>query len=244
MSSANTRYSARFQLPDLLERGRDELISCPVYRSGALVAPTALGSTVTVRSRSGTIVNAAAVTVTGSIAQYTIPAASLPSTLPYEAGWLFEWLLVMPDVTHRFRNTGALVRNRLYPCITDLDIARRLRSLDLTHAAKLTDRTDLQDAIDEADVELQLELLKDHRRPNLVAEPTALRMAWLNLAVAILLEDEATRDNAYAEAARDWRKRYESAYAEAAPGFDYDEDGQVDDPQQGDAVEDGLIWTC
>ena len=51
MSSTDTQYTARFSLPELIERGRDELIKCMVYLSGALVAPSS--GTVTVRNASG-----------------------------------------------------------------------------------------------------------------------------------------------------------------------------------------------
>ena len=67
MSSTDTQYTARFSLPELIERGRDELIKCMVYLSGALVAPSS--GTVTVRNASGDVViNAASATITGSVA--------------------------------------------------------------------------------------------------------------------------------------------------------------------------------
>lgn len=243
MSSASTRYTARFQLPDLLERGADQIIWCPVYRSGALVAPTT--GTVTVRSRTATVVDAAAATISGSIARYTIPAASLPSTLSFETGWSVEWLLDMPDgETHRFRNGAALVRARLYPTITDADLIRRVRALDPSLTSVLTTQTHYQDQIDEADVEVQLRLLADDRRPNLIADPTSLRQVWLDLTIAIIFEDLAAHDNHYAEVATMWRQRYGAAYDQATLLLDYDEDGQVDDPSTREPVRDAVIWTC
>jgi len=243
MSSGSTRYTARFQLPELLERGRAELIFCPIYRDGAAVAPSAGTITIT-DSRGVAVVSAAAVTITGSIAQYSV-ADGVTSALDFGDGWAFVWALTMPDgVVHKFRNNGALVAFRLYPTITDADIARRVSGLDTSSATALTSATNYQNSIDEADVEVQLRLLERGRRPWLIASPSALRMVWLTLAVAIIIEDLATRNDEYVEAAARWRTRYESAWASATLLLDYDQDGQADSANERVAARDPVIWLC
>lgn len=183
------------------------------------------------------------VTVTNGIAQYTVLAAALPSTLAFEDNWRTEWSLVMPDgVTHLFRNDAALVKYRLYPTITDADIIRRARALDPASASVITNVQSYQWAIDECDVEVQNRLIGLQRRPWLIATPSALRQVWLNLSIAIVLEDLAVRNAAYSEAAAAWRKRYEDAFAQARPQFDYDQDGVATDKRA--AVKPATIWTA
>ena len=70
-----TLYTARLTGPTLLEKGRDTVITCPVYRDNALVVPSAVA--VSIWTAAGvSVVAAAAGTVTGSIATYTVAAAS------------------------------------------------------------------------------------------------------------------------------------------------------------------------
>ena len=66
MSSTDTTYTARFMLPDLIERGRNEVIKCQVYHNGALVAPSS--GTVSVYDPSNTAkVDGASVTIASSV---------------------------------------------------------------------------------------------------------------------------------------------------------------------------------
>lgn len=129
MSAAETLYTVRTPYPDLLEMAREQVVSLPVYRNGALVAPTQAGSTVSIYKPDGTaLVSAAAVVVTGSVATYTIPAASLPTTLtPLGEGWREEWALVMSGETtaRNWRREAAFVRRSPYPTVTDADLTAR-----------------------------------------------------------------------------------------------------------------------
>ena len=129
MSAAETLYSVRTPYPDLLEMGREQVVSLPLYRSGALFAPTQAGSTVSIYKPDGTaIVSAGAVVVTGSVATYTIPASVLPTTLtPLGEGWREEWSLVIAGETspRQYRREAAFVRRAPYPTVTDADLVAR-----------------------------------------------------------------------------------------------------------------------
>ena len=71
-------YTARLVGPTLIERGRDTPIACPVYRDGALVAPSV--GTVSIFDSAGvSVVSAAPAPVRGSIAGYTVAAATTSS---------------------------------------------------------------------------------------------------------------------------------------------------------------------
>ena len=127
-SGADTSFlAARFLYPDMLERGRANALSCPVYQSGALVEPTS--GTVAVFDAAGTSVASSAVTIAGDIATYTLPA---PTTTDLSLGinWRVEWSLLIAGVDREFRNDAALVRNVLYPVLCDQDLFARQSSLD------------------------------------------------------------------------------------------------------------------
>lgn len=230
MSTTDTAYSFRFVLPELVEQSRDNLIKAPAYRDGALVAPSS--GTITVRNAAGQdVVTAQAVTVSGSVAQYTLTAAVLGAE-ELEEGWVFEWSLTMPDgIVHLATNDGQCIRSRLYPNITDADIFRRESALDPNGGAPITTLSDFQDYIDEADVEVQLRMIQAGNRPNQIMSPTALRPVWLNLVLANTFEDLSSRLNdAYARKAEHYRNAYEREFSRLNFLYDTDDDGTPDHP--------------
>lgn len=228
MSSDDTLYSARFTLPTFIERGRDNVIKCAVYRDGALVAPSSGTVTVYDEDRAA-VVSAAAVTVSGSVAQYTVTDATTTG-VSLDDGWQVEWALAMPDgVTHTFRNDGALVRAALYPVLTDADLYRRVSSLDPSGSDVITNATTYQDYRDETWTAVQLRLIALGNRPNLVISPTALREAHLLLTLAYIFEDLSTRLNeAYEGRAEMYRRHYDQEFKRLSFKYDVDDDGQAD----------------
>lgn len=137
MSSSEADYAARVPYPDYLVRARAQVVSLPLYRDGALVAPTQAGSTFTLLSSAGaTVIAATAITVTGSIATCSLVVGDLPSTLLLGRGYSEVWHLILPDGSTRdYRRDASLVLYAAYPVITDgdltavySDLARQLRS--------------------------------------------------------------------------------------------------------------------
>lgn len=229
MGSSDTLYSARFELPDLIERGKNNALKCRVYRAGALVAPSS--GTVSIYDTSTTaVVSAAAVTVSASVATYTLSSA-LVTDHALEEGWRVEWSLVMPDgVTHVFRNDAALVRGRLYPSITEADLYRVASSLNPAGAAVIHSETSFADKIDEAFVQIENRLIAQGNRPNLVLSPSAFRESHIYLALALIFEDFASRLNeAYEIRARMYREMFEGAWGRLRFVYDTDDDGVPDD---------------
>ena len=190
MSSDDVLYSARFMYSTLIERGRDNLIKCAAYRDGALAAPAS--GTVTVYDGSGGSVVSAAVSITASVAGYTVTDATTAS-LSLDDDWRVEWALLMPDgVVHTFRNDAALVRRALYPVVTDADLYRRVSSLDPSGNTPLSSISTFQSSIDEAWTAIQHRLSQAGNRPNLVISPSALREAHLLLVLTMIFEDFST----------------------------------------------------
>lgn len=229
MASTDTLYSARFLLPEYLERGRANLIQCPVYRDGALVAPSS-GTVSVFKPDQTAIVNAQSVSVTGSVAQYSVTAGTLPASLELEEGYLVEWSLAMPDgVTHIFRNEGALARRRLYPVISDIDLIRRHSDLSALRPSTLSS---YQDYLDEAWASLEARLIGEGQRIYLIMSPSALRDVHLFKTLELIFVDfhQSTGAGKYMELASHYGKEYGRSWSRLNFIYDRDQDGAVDDP--------------
>jgi hypothetical protein len=223
-----TLYTVRWQLPTSIVRGQDTTITAPLYRDGALVAPTA--GTVTVYDRAGAAVASPSVSIVSSVATATVTGATT-ATLEPEDGWRVEWSLTVtgePDDVLA-RNDAGLNRRDLYPVVTDADLFRRASSLDPSGGNPLTARADFQDYIDEAWISLMLRVIEAGNRPNLIMTPSSLREAHLALTLALIFEDFATRLNeAFSERADGYRRQYESAYRRLNFRYDTHDTGEQD----------------
>lgn len=233
MALNDQTYQVRFPLPSLLERGIDTTIEAPVYQSGALVAPTS--GTITIYDEDNDAkVSAAAVTITDSVATYTVTAGTT-SGLTLADGWRVEWTLTVSGQTIRSVNEASLVRQIVRPMLSDVDIYRRVPALDPNSASVITSETNYQGYIDEANTEVQLRLIAAGRRPWLIMSPASLRPVYLNLSLAIIFEDLAARlaNVDYMERADRYREAYAKAYADLNFTYDLDLDGIAETNESG-----------
>lgn len=229
--ATSTFYTARFLLPDYIVRGQENVLSCPVYRDGALVTPAS--GTGTVYNSTNTVVHSQTVSITGGIASITIPALTLPSTLSLESGWRVEWALIIDGVSHPIKNKAHLVRSELYPVVTDADLFRRVSSLNPAGSAPISSLTDFQDYLDEAWVVIVGRISGQGPLPYLIMEPTALREPHLLLTLALIFEDFETRlTEQYTEKAATYRERYEASFSTLKFEYDSDQDGRSDGPRK------------
>lgn len=230
MSSTDTLYTARFRLPDLVEQGRDEKLIVEVYRDKKLVEPDGTQSSFQwIRPDSNVALTVGPpLTVTGKVAEATIPGATSADENLSE-GWLVEWSLRMPDgITHIFRNDAALVRRRLYPPITDLDIHSRLRSLDPDQVDTIVRQGSYQARIDDAWITIQLRLINQGNRPNLILSPSAFREVMIQLVLARIFDDLAAHiQEDYAAKAADHMDRFEREWKMLNFAYDRNDDGQT-----------------
>ena len=222
MSFSETQYTARLG-SNWIEKGRAQTLKCPTYHVGALAAPAS--GTVSIFNASDTaIVSAAAITVVGSIAQYSLAAATSSESLGM--GWRVEWSLVMPDgVTHTFRIDAALVRRRLYPVISDIDLKRRHSDLDDLRSAG---SASFQDFLDEAFQDLLDRLQARGSMPYLIMEAGALRRSHLFHTLQLIFLDfsSSAGDGRYLELSDQYRKQFEDSWGELRFSYDYDDDGK------------------
>ena len=231
MSTSETLYTARVA-PEYSERGRTQTIKCQTNRDGALAAPTS--GTVSVCDESGAaVVDAVAVTILGSVAQYSL-LASVTTGGDLGLGWRVEWALTMPDsVVHSFRVEGALVRRRLYPVVTDVDLKRRHSDLDDIRPASLTS---YQDYLDEAWQDITDRLVQMGVLPFLVMSPGSFRSAHLSHTLQLIFLDfgSSAGDGRYLELAGIYEAKFKDSWSALSKVvYDVDHDGEAD----GDADE-------
>lgn len=219
--SSTSRLTARFLTGDYLVQARDNALSCPLYLGADPVEPSA--GTITITDAAGVaVVSTAAVTITGGVATYTVPAASLPSTLTRGRGWSVAWSLTVSGVAHVFRNAASLVRSELAPVVTDLDLFRRESALDPDGTAPITSLTTYQPYIDEAWVTIIGRLVAKGNVPNLIMEPTALRELHLVMSLHLVFQDQKSRlSAAWQTKAEEYRALAKDAWDGMT--FEYDE---------------------
>ena len=224
MGLSDQLHTVRFPLADLIVRDLDHTLRAPVELDGATVTPSA--ATVSVYDASSTaIVSAAAAAVVAGVMTYTIPAATLPTSLAVAEGWRVEWSLTVDGSIIRARNDAALVRRLLYPVIGQADIIRRLRRLDKNARGALTVQDSQQDAIDESFLEIQGRLIEKGNRPNLITSPSSLRRSHLDLAISYALESMGP---AFHELSKDWRDRFEESWDRMTFMYDTSDGGTAD----------------
>lgn len=229
MSAADTVYTPRFSGHENLVRGRDNICTCPVYRDGALVAPTVLGSSCIIYRADGSVQGTKSITIPGNIARVTITEASLASEA-YSDWWRLDWSLLMPDgVVHVFTRSAALGRRALYPVVTDLDLFRR--HSDLVNQLP-SGHTSYQSWIDEAWAEVVHRIRQKGSLPHLVCAPEDLRFVLLYETLANIYRDfiSIPGDTSKWQALKiDYDAKAQRAWAELALRYDSDEDGHADE---------------
>ena len=175
-------YAFSRQAPYLLERGVTQTIDAPIRHgsSGSLQAPAS--GTVTVEKPGGTDhTTAQAVTVTSSIATYSL---TLASTETLGEGWTVIWALTMADGNvHTYRQAAYLCEYVPYCVISAVDLYAvvpdlRTRIPQYQQDSPRGDGTGWQTQIDLAYYDLIRHLLRDGRKPWLIREITGYR-EWL-----------------------------------------------------------------
>ena len=240
MARADTLYSARIG-SEWLERGRSNKIKCPVFRDGAAVAPSS-GTVTIYDAGEAAVVDGASVTISDDVAEYNVPAGTLPSSRDLEPGWVFRWTLTMPDgVAHTFKTIGGLARSALYPVITDADLTGAKATLTNLRPAS---KTSWQDYIDDAWRDITDRIESGGRRPHLIMEPGALRGCHKARTYELIFADLALNGGPqFLDMARDSRAEYERAWAELRFTYDEDDDGFGASARKKQAAA-ATIWLC
>lgn len=241
---ADVLHTFRTAYPDRLQRGRGVVVSMPVYRSGALVAPTASGSTFSFLDPAGTvIVDQAAVTVTSSIATCALTSAHLADTLLLGEGYQEVWRLILPGETEaRTVDREAAVSLRpLVPVVADADILGEYPEI---YALLGETQTSLQSWLDAAWSRIYNRLISEGHNPDRIKSAWSLRNPHMDLTLGLfyrrLAAARRSQENMLA-LAKEHMDAYESGWKAMNFTVDDDEDGRVDDPSSRRAGGGGVL---
>ena len=223
--------SPQIKIHQVLERGKAVTVKLPVYRDGALHPPSS--GTYTLLDEGGNkVIDAQAVTITDSIAEYDIAAIALPTTKHLSDGWLEKWSLVGGDgYTYDFQRTAALARTSLYPVISDDDFTILYSDLASIRPASLTS---YQNVIDESWYQLIQRIRMQGNIEYLILDSQALRQAHINLALYLIFRDMdiGMGEGRWFELAKEHQALYEAEYNRINFRYDEDQDGQLDDSRR------------
>lgn len=245
MSSTETLYTFRIDTPNYLERARTQVVKLPAYRDGALVAPTEAGSTFSLFDDSNTaIVDAQPVTVSGSIAAYTLTDTVLSADLDLADRWREEWVLQMPDGVRNVRRDAGLCLHMLYPTVTLEHLVAKHRTL-----TDILPKTDpyAQGYLDDAWITINNRIVGKGRRPYLIMEPWAVKELHTALTLSRIFYDASTSlqegGGQYKRDGDRYKTDYNDAWAELSFAYDSDQDG-VDDGTDNVAAEPVVSLNC
>jgi hypothetical protein len=237
MSSSELLYSFPFSTPDYIQRARTQVLRMPAYYQGQLVAPSA--GTFTLLDASGVaIVSAAAVTITGSVATYSLLNTAIPSTIPLGDGWVEFWALTMPDGTVRTaRRTAAIALYELFPTVSLAD-ARALQSNVDQLLLNAQDPTG-QDKLAFIWGMVNRKIGQGGKKPYLILNPEALVEIVLNGWLWLINRDNRSSvgDGTYKELALEYKEAFDTALKETQILYDVEEDGRPEADQSTETVQ-------
>jgi hypothetical protein len=226
MPSGDVQYLVGFEFPDCLERGRDNVVVCPVYLNGSLVAPSVY--TCTLYDSTGAVVSAPTASVVGSVATATIPTADIASK-DYGTGYRVEWVLTLGGVVRTFTNEAAIVR-KAFECVVNDTVITAVHS-DLVRLLASSKNGTFQTSIWQAFVTFQNRMWENEDRAFLIFTTTAPRehLKWLAIAnVYEGLSANASDDDGFERQAAKYAKRAEDAFGNMKFNVDTDQDGTSD----------------
>jgi hypothetical protein len=215
----------RYQLPRLIEIGVTESLDLIVTdEDGTALTPDA-GATVTIYDGAEALVTAGDVTE-GSTSTYSFASTLTTSRSPSD-GYLEVWSATVDNTAQMFQREGYIVRRAYHPTITDTDLTDRHTELANIRTKRGIDS--FAKYRNEANVEVQMALLGQGRRPWLIFDRSAARRAHLFMALHLIFEDESSviGDGRYRELSKSYLARYEYTIEKMNFRYDSDETGTI-----------------
>ena len=173
----------------------------------------------------------AAMTITGGIPQYTVPAGTFSINDAREQTYQEVILATKDGVEHRFDRNVAAVRRVLYPVVDDNAVVRGNRLL----SRMLEREGTFKDQRVEAWGKLLRRFLQQDRWPDLILDSYALRDAHIALTRHLIWRgtDPHMTDTGYPELAQEERENYEEEWARLRFTYDGDHDGNPSGGEEG-----------
>lgn len=136
--SLSTPYAAQIRAVELLERGRAQETFLKIYRDGSQIVPTAGKYTLMKPTGSEIVTDGVATINPSGTVTYTHSAESLKDSEDLGEGYVQEWTITISGDEFIFRRMCALVRKRLYPVVSDIDLTATYSDLDNVRPSSMT----------------------------------------------------------------------------------------------------------
>jgi len=224
-------YAPQIKIPELLERGKSNTSTLPIYRDGVLAVPTEVRYTLYKPDQTILIENATA-SFPGNIPTYVHTPAILDSSLLLGEGYLQEWKITLVGEQYIFRRMAALVLRRLYPVVSDGDLTATYSQLADIRPSNLTS---YQTYIDEAwYTMIQRMRTEGGGLEYLVMSAEAFRGAHQNLALYYIFRDFHSSlgqsNGRYLDLANEHYAQYKDEWKRINFVYDHNHDGQSANP--------------
>ena len=232
--SSSTPYAAQIRAIELLERGRSQTTEIKVYRDGSQLVPTSATYTISKPTGADLISGASATIAVSGTVSYTHTAEQLAATLELGEGYVQEWTLEIDGEEYLFRRMAALVRRRLYPVVSDIDLTATYSDLENLRPSSLTS---YQQYIDDA----WFQLLRRIRNRGmgyeyLMMTPESFFESHRHLSLYLIFRDFHSSlgqsNGRYLDLANEHYRLYRDEFDSLNFVYDEDHNGEPDDPNK------------
>jgi len=229
--STSIPYAPQIKIPELLERGKANTSTLPIYRDGALVVPDAVRYTLIKPDQTKLIDNATA-SYPANVPTYVHSAGIMDESLILGEGYLQEWKITIVGEEYIFRRMASVVLRRLYPVVSDADITSTYSQLADIRPSNLSS---YQTYIDEA----WYNMLQRMRQEGggleyLVMSPEAFRAAHQNLSLYYIFRDFHSSlgqsNGRYLDLANEHFRQYNDEWKRINFIYDHDHNGLSEQP--------------
>ena len=117
--NGETNWSFRAVYPDVLARGGTNTLSGTLQYDGTAAVVSA--ATFNLYRPDGVAVTGCTLALAANVATVTVPAASLPATLPLGEGYQEVWTFTISGVAYTYQRPAALALYQLVPSIHKSD---------------------------------------------------------------------------------------------------------------------------
>ena len=234
MTTSSTPYAAQIRAVELLERSKSQKTHLKVYRNGQQLVPTAATYTLIKPTGEDLLTGATATISDAGTVSYTHTPAQLSSTEELGEGYVQEWNLTISGEEYLFRRLAALVRRRLYPVVSDIDLTATYSDLDNLRPSSLTS---YQQYIDDA----WYQILRRIRNQGmgyeyLMMTAEAFFESHRHLSLYLIFRDFHSSlgqsNGRYLDLANEHYRLYRDEFDSINFVYDTDHDGEADDPNK------------
>lgn len=230
-NSSSAIFAPQIKIPELLERGKSQTSTLPIYQAGQLISPTEVRYTLLAPNGSKVVDNQLG-TYPGNIPEYIHSGDILGDTLNFGEGYLQEWNITIGGAVYTFRRATAIVKRRLYPVVSDGDLTATYSQLADIRPSNLTS---YDTYINEAWYTIIQRLRNEGGGLEyLVISAEAFRSAHQNLALYYIFRDFHSSlgqsNGRYLDLANEHFKMYNHEWKLINFVYDFDHDGQADQP--------------